>query len=230
MGLMKKLFLYIFLGLFFSSLAFGFEVKDLIGKSLQFKFKSQTYKFDFYKTGEIISEIYDKPLKYTYKELPTGEAIIWEIINSKNLREGNRGFFIKNFNELIYATLEAKQNAEWNNFIIEEYELNEIEDNETILLVIIKKLTDTIEDEEKKYRIDHNCFIDQYLILKNDQKKELINFYYHNAPWENKEKLSVYFDEYEEKITNTVKKEKKHYYEGGIDFNEIFIDDCVILK
>ena len=39
------------------------------------------------------------------------------------------------------------------------------------ILVIIKKLTDLVEDEEKKYRLDQNCFIDQYLILKNDQKK-----------------------------------------------------------
>ena len=189
-----KILLTLFV-LLFSSSVVGFEVKELIGKSLQFKFENENYRFDFYKTGEIISEVYDKPLIYNYFERDDGfKAITWEIINSKNLREGNRNFQIYN-SDLIYAILEAEENAEWEFYRIDEYKINEIEHNENMVLLTLKYLFQYGKNLDNSInRINEVCILEKYLSLKPNQKKDFIYIIYNSPLKEDQRALNEYFD------------------------------------
>ena len=199
----------LFVLLFLPSSLFGLEIKDLIGKSLEFKFENKYYVFDFHSTGEIISDIYDQPLNYKYVEQDDGfKYFSWEIINNENKREGNRGFFVNNDNSLIYATLD-RDDSDWRNFRIEDFKIKEIKNQEIILLLTLNKIIGLTN------KIDATCVIEQYLILKTDQKKEFINFFY-NVPWSDRNKIGEYFDNYEENIND-----------NEVDWGEVFIDDCV---
>lgn len=194
-----KLFLTFCL-LFFTSTVLGYEAKDLVGKNLIFKIGSDTLRLNLYKTGDLKANVYDKIIKYHYiesKEDGPPPHIFYEIlVNKKVVKQIVLTF--DQFNGNFLYIQRGDENPNWTPTIVDEFEINEIEHNENMVLLTLKYLFQYGKNLDNSInRINEVCILEKYLSLKPNQKKDFIHIIYNSPLKEDQRALNEYFDNLE---------------------------------